>query len=206
MSEEKEESLKRELEEYKRKVKKLNKKLGTQGATERYISTWFQVTSGNLYTRRQIVDTKSGLMITVNSIIISILLGSLYPRLGEDPHLVWGLVPMILANVLSITYAIFATRPVFGHGKFTRDDVDNRSANLNTFDDFYKMPEKDYKKAVYEMMNESTFIHNTYIRENHRLGVDLARRYHNIRISYHIFLTGLITAIAAFAICHLIYD
>ena len=57
-----------------------------QGSPERGIETWFRLASKNLYTRRQIVDTKSNILITVNAIIISVVLGSLYPRLSEDSH------------------------------------------------------------------------------------------------------------------------
>ena len=78
-------------------------------------------------------------MITVNSIILSVLIGSMYPRLQEYPQLLWGLGPIVIADVLSIIFAVLATRPVVAKGEFSREDVQNKNACLNTFYNFYKM-------------------------------------------------------------------
>jgi len=174
-----------------------------QNASDRYMATWFQVTITNLYSRRQIIDTKAGLMITVNSIILSVLIGSLYPRLQEDPQLLWGLGPIVIADVLSIIFAVLATRPVIAKGKFAREEVLNKNACLNTFDDFYRMSEVYYQWAVNEMLKDTQAIQNSYIKENYRVGIDLAKRYKRMRISYHIFLAGLIMSVVGFAICYL---
>ncbi len=187
---------KEQLKALKKKLKKL------EGYPEKGIETWFRITSKNLYTRRQIVDTKSNILITVNSIILSIILGSLYPLLDEDPHLLWAMVPMILTNLFSIAYAIFATRPVIASGKFTKEEIKQKKARLMTFDDFSQMPLEDYEWAVDEMMQDRGFLYDTMKRDIHQLGVDLRRRYQFIKIAYNIFLTGITISILAFGACH----
>lgn len=67
----------------KKALKKLKKR---DPFPEKGIETWFRLASKNIYTRRQIVDTKSNILVTVNSIIMSIVLGSLYSRLGQGPR------------------------------------------------------------------------------------------------------------------------
>ena len=63
-------------------LKKLKKKLvKAESRPERGTETWFRLASKNLYTRLQIVDTKANILITANAIIISVVLGSLYPCL-----------------------------------------------------------------------------------------------------------------------------
>lgn len=188
------------------KLKGLKKKLAkVEGYPERGIETWFRLASRNLYTRRQIVDTKSNILITVNSIMISALLSTLYPRLGEDPHLIYGIVPIVLGNLISITYAIFATRPTLGKGVFSEDELTQKKAYLMTFDDFYKMPVEAYESALTEMMQDGTFLYSTIKREVHQLGVDLSRRYYNIRIAYNVFLVGLTIGLIAFGMCHVFF-
>ena len=92
-------------------VKQLKKKLAkTQNSTERGIETWYRLASRNLYTRRQIVDTKSSILLTVNSIILSIALGNIYPQLQNDWHLIYALTPLVLTNIFSITFAVLAIR------------------------------------------------------------------------------------------------
>ncbi len=198
--------LMKELQVDETKLKSLKKKLTkVEGYPERGIETWFRLASKNLYTRRQIVDTKSNILITINAIILSVVLGSLYPRLDDDPHLLWGIIPMVLANLISITYAIIATRPKMATGAFTKQDVESKTSALMTFDDFYKMPLKDYEHAVEELMQNGSFLYRTITRDIHRLGIDLSIRYRNIQIAYNVFLTGLIISVLAFGVCHMIF-
>ena len=193
------------LAKQRKKFKKL-KALFENEAPERFVAAWLRTSSANLYTRRQIIDTKSGLLITVNSIILSVLIGSLYPRLADDPHLIWGLGPMIVANVLSIGFAIIATRPKIAAGLFYKEALKGKTAPLMTFDNFYAMPQKDYLEAVHEALKDSRYLQDTFIMEMYNLGVDLASRYRNLRIAYHVFMAGLVISVVAFGLCHLFFD
>ena len=118
------------------KLKELKKKLAkVEGYPERGVETWYRLASKNLYTRRQIVDTKSNILITVNAIMISAIMGSFYPRLNDDPHLIYGIVPIVLGNLISMIYAVLATRPKVGSGEFSDSAVHQKKASLMTFDD-----------------------------------------------------------------------
>ncbi|MBK8501549.1 MAG: hypothetical protein IPL46_04705 [Saprospiraceae bacterium] len=188
-------------------LKSLKKKLlKADSFPDRGIETWFRTATRNLYTRRQIVDTKSNIMITMNAIILSLVVGSGYSELQQNPHIFWFLIPMILTNVLSISFAIFATRPALANGIFTREEVISKQARLTTFDDFYQVPLKEYEWAVGEMLQDRGFLYNTLIRDMHRLGVDLAKRYKNIRWAYQVFLSGLIFSLIMFGFCYVIYQ
>ena len=199
-------ALMKEMDLDKEQLKKLKKKLAKiEGYPERGLETWFRLASKNLYTRRQIVDTKSNILVTVNSIIISVILGSLYTKLDDDPHLIWGVAPMILSNVISMAYAIFATRPAFGKGVFTDEEVANKSARLMTFDDFYRMPEGKYEDAISKLMEDRDFLYSTIKKDIHQLGIDLSKRYKNIRIAYDVFLVGLVVSVIAFGVCHVLF-
>ncbi|WP_020568892.1 Pycsar system effector family protein [Neolewinella persica] len=187
-------------------LKKLKKRLRKADTIpEKGIETWFRLASKNLYTRRQIVDTKSNILVTVNSIIMSIVLGSLYPRLAQDPHLLWAVGPMVLTNISSMTFAIFATRPKIQRGLFSSEEITSGTAGLMTFDDFYKMPLSDYEAAISQVMEDREFLYGTIKRDIHRLGVDLSRRYSMIRISYDVFLFGTILSVFMFGACHVFF-
>ncbi|MEX1240331.1 MAG: Pycsar system effector family protein [Cyclobacteriaceae bacterium] len=189
---------------YKKKYKKLKKKAASDRTSERQVVTWFHVTSTNLYSRRQILDTKAGLMITVNSIIISVLIGTLYTEVQGAPELLFGLIPMVIANVVSIFFAVLATRPALANGTFSREDIKGANASLNTFDDFYRMEEEEYRWGVNEIIKTTKGIQNSYLKENYRLGIDLGIRYKRMKTSYHAFLTGLILSLTGFAVCQIL--
>ena len=188
------------------KLKALKKKLAkVEGYPERGVETWYRLASKNLYTRRSIVDTKSNILITVNAIMISAIMGSFYPRLNDDPHLIYGIVPIILGNLISMIYAILATRPKVGTGEFSDTAVHQKKASLMTFDDYYKMPLEIYETALDEMMETGDFLYDTIKRDLHRLGVDLSERYKSIRTAYNVFLIGLIIGLFAFSLCHAMF-
>jgi hypothetical protein len=190
----------------KKTLKKLKKELKKRNSfPEKGIETWFRLASRNLYTRRQIVDTKSNILVTVNSIIMSIILGSLYSRLDQDSHLIWAIGPMVITNIASMTFAIFATRPQLQQGTFSDAEVINGSAGLMTFDDFYKMPQAEYEAAINRIMEDRDFLYGTIKRDIFRLGVDLSRRYRLIRISYDVFLIGIIISVIMFGACHIFF-
>jgi hypothetical protein len=54
-----------------------------------------------------------------------------------------------------------------------------------------------------EMMKDNEYLNSSMIKDIYFLGVVLARKYKFLRISYNIFMFGLILAILAFAIAFL---
>ena len=185
----------------KEELKKLKKKLAkVESRPERGIETWFRLASKNLYSRLQIVDTKANILITANAIIISVILGSLYPRLDDDPHLIFAIGGLILTNVFSITFAILATIPKAWVKKTSITNL--QSADLMTFEDFSGMRLADYQESVMQTITDGKTLYPSIITDIHELGVKLARKYRMIRTSYLIFLYGIILSIVLFGACH----
>ena len=142
----------------KDELKRLKKKLlKAESRPERGIETWFRLASKNLYTRLQIVDTKANILITANAIIISVVLGSLYPRMSEDPHLILGVGGLSLTSVLSITFAILATIPKAWQKNNSLGDFD--SVDLMTFEDFSGIEPHTYRDIVMETMQDGNTLY-----------------------------------------------
>jgi len=100
-------------------------------------------------------------------------------------------------------YAILATRPNITKGTFTEEDIRNKKVNLLFFGNFYNMSLHEYDWAMKEMMKDNEYLNSSMIKDIYFLGVVLARKYKYLRISYNIFMFGLILAILAFAIAFL---
>lgn len=183
-------------------IKKLKKKLTkVEAIPERGIESWFRLTSKNLYTRLSIVDTKAGMLITANSLIISIVLGSLYTRLDEDPHLIFAVASLIITNVTSITFAILAAIP---KGEMKNKTTESANSNLMTFEDFYNLSLGEYRINVKEIMNSGDVLYNSITTNIYELGQKLARKYRLIRLSFLVLLYGFLISIMMFGVCHLI--
>ena len=174
-----------------------------EGNPERGIETWFRLASKNMYTRLQIVDTKANILITSNAIIISVVLGTLYTRLDDDPHLIFAVGGLIITNVISISYAILATLPQ-SWNKYVNDE-ESKVEDLLSFDDIHRKSLKEYSNSVLSVLERGETLYPSIITDIYRLGVTLARKYRLIRTSYLTFLYGIIVSTALFALCHIMY-
>ncbi|KAF2519660.1 HD domain-containing protein [Flavobacterium salilacus subsp. salilacus] len=176
------------------------KKLEQLSRPERGIDTMFRVTLNNHTRLSEIADSKANIMISVNAIIISVALTTLIPKLDSpnNKHLIIPTLILILFSVVSIIFAILSTRPKVTQGTFTREDINNRKVNLLFFGNFYKMPLSEYDWAVNEMMKDRKYLYDSMIKDLYYLGLVLNRKYKLLRITYNIFMIGIIISVGVF--------
>ena len=184
-------------EELKAMKKKLQK---AEGRPERGIETMFRLTSSNHLTLSGMADSKANIMISVNSIIISILIGSLMQKLDSNPHLIVPTIILLTVNLVSMVFSILSIRPNVTKGLFTRDDIENQRTNLLFFGNFHKMKRDDYHWGMNELMDNASFLYSSLIDDIYFLGVVLATKYRYLRYSYNIFMFGIVIAVIAFVV------
>ncbi len=184
-------------EELKAMKKKLQK---AEGRPERGIETMFRLTSKNHLTLSSMADSKANIMISVNAIIISILIGSLMQKLDSNPHLIVPTTILLSVNLGSIVFSILSTRPNISTGFFTREDIENQRTNLLFFGNFHKMKRDDYHWGMTQLMDNGSYLYSSLIDDIYFLGVVLARKYKYLRTSYNIFMYGLVVAVIAFVV------
>lgn len=164
----------------------------------RGIETMFRISSGNHQRLSDQADSKSQILITVNSIIISVILSVLLRSLEEYPHLQIPAFLLLTVNVVTIVCAIIATRPNIPPGTFTQHDIDEKKVNLLFFGNFYNMSLQDYAGGMMKMMEDRDFLYGSLIRDVYAQGVVLGRKYRMLRVAYNIFMYGLIISVLAF--------
>lgn len=174
-----------------------------QDKTDRQASTVFRIMALNHTNLSQMADSKANILISVNSIILTILISVLLARLEENMSLVYPTIILLTVCVSAIVFSILATRPNVSEGKFTREDIQNKKTNLLFFGNFHKMSLGDYDWAMNEMLKDKQYLYSSMIKDNYFLGVVLARKYRYLRISYSIFMYGIIVAVLAFAVAML---
>ena len=165
---------------------------------ERGIETMFRISSANHQRLSDQADSKSQILITVNSIIISVLLSVLLRTLEEYPYLKIPAYLLLSVNVVTIICAILATRPSIPPGTFTQNDIAEKKVNLLFFGNFYKMSLQEYASGMLQMMEDREFLYGSLIRDVYAQGVVLGRKYRMLRAAYNIFMFGLILSVLAF--------
>lgn len=178
----------------KKKEKEKDKK------PERGIETMFRTTSSNHIRLSSMADSKANIMISVNSIIISIILSVLLRKLEDNPNLVIPAIIFLCTSVTTIIFAVLATRPNVTNGRFTQDDIREKRTNLLFFGNFHEMHLKDYDWGMKEMMQDANYLYGSMIQDIYHLGVVLGRKYRLLRIAYNVFMFGLVISVLAFTI------
>ncbi|WP_411030292.1 Pycsar system effector family protein [Spongiimicrobium sp. 3-5] len=204
MSEKKTEKLKdnflaEELGIDKDALKSLKKKLAkVEPRSERGVETLFRLVSKNQYTLNSMIDRKSNILISINALILSIILGTVLNQLDNDPHLIYPAIMMLLTNLISTAYAVMATRPELKHGG-------KESGNLMFYGNFNEMEEKEYVENLVGLMYQGDKLYTTIATDTFHLGKTIDRKFKLLRKSFTIFLVGIILAVLAFIFCHLMF-
>jgi hypothetical protein len=167
---------------------------------ERGIETMFRLTSQNHVELSAMADNKANIMITVNSIIVSILVSILIRKFEEFPNLVVPTIILTTVCLVTIVFAVLATRPNVSSGTFTREDILAKRTNLLFFGNFHNVSLQDYEEGVREMMKDSEFLYGSMTRDIYYQGKVLGRKYKMLRISYTVFMFGFVLAVLSFGI------
>lgn len=195
MSKKKYRKMEEEVDKLKAKIEK-DKVL----KPDRGIETMFRTTSHNHIMLSQMVDSKASILITINSIILSLIVSVLIRKLEENSYLLIPTVLLISVCLATMVFSILASRPNVSSGKFKREDIKNKRTNLLFFGNFHAMNVEDYEWGMKEMMKDADYLYGSLIKDIYYLGKVLGRKYRFLRIAYSIFMYGFALAILSFII------
>lgn len=169
---------------------------------ERGIETMFRVTLKNHITLSNIADTKANILLSVNAIIVSLVLSNLSSKLDKpsNDYLIVPTIIFVVFTVASIILSIMATRPNVTSGKFTKEDVANKKVNLLFFGNFHKMSLMDFEWAMGEMMQDRDYLYSSMKKDLYFLGLVLDKKYKILRLTYSVFMIGIIVSVIAFIV------
>lgn len=169
---------------------------------ERGIETMFRVALRNHITLSDIADTKANILLSVNAIIISLALSSLLPKLDNpsNQYLIYPTIIFILFTVASIVLSVLATRPNITKGEFTKQDVADKKVNLLFFGNFHQMKLSDFEWAMEEMMKDRDYLYGSLTKDLYFLGLVLNRKYNILRLTYTVFMIGIIVSVLSFIV------
>lgn len=173
---------------------------------DRGIETMFRTTSKNHLDLSSMADNKANIMISVNTILISVVVTVLIRKLNEYPNLVLPTLLLILVCLVTIVLSILATRPNVSSGVFEDEDVKNKKANLLFFGNFHGMDLKRYEWGMKEMMKDGDYLYGSLIRDIYFLGKVLGKKYRLLRAAYTTFMIGFVVSILAFVIAMLFFS
>jgi len=185
--------------------KKKKSKKDKDDRPDKGIETMFRITSANNQRLSDMADNKAHILITVNSIMLSLIVSLLLRRLEDHGNLIIPTFILLMVSLTCVVVSILSTRPSIPAGVFTPEDMDNKKVNLLFFGNFYKMSLPSYTDGMLKVMNDKDFLYGTLITDVYSQGVVLGRKYKLIRLAYNIFMFGLIAAVLAFVVAYAAY-
>jgi predicted metal-dependent HD superfamily phosphohydrolase len=196
------------LEKLSKKQKKKNQKQReTLAQPKRGIETMFHSTYQNHMSLSNIADNKANMMISLNSIILSVIityLGAKTSVLGTEftrnPILMVPIGILILTTLGSVVSAIMSAQPEVTSFNIRPNKVKSKKVNILFFGNFTKIPLEDFQAGMHELMREKDALYNNMITDIYYLGDVLSKKYRLLRVSYTIFMIGLILTVLSFIV------
>ena len=145
-------------------------------------------------------DNKAHILLSINSIIISVVLSFLVKNLTQLTYLILPTVFLLSVCVVTTVFAVLTTKPKISKGVFTADQIHNREVNLLFFGNFHKMGYESYEWGVQEMMYDKQYLYKSMTKDIYFLGKVLAKKYRYLNIGYKVFMFGLIASVFVFGL------
>ncbi len=191
--------LKKTKKKAKKKEEKAKEDKKDGRGVERNMEVYYRTSSRNHVSFSANVDQKANIMIQTNSLIFSIIISLLVRKLDQLPDLIIPTFILLFTCVATIITSVLATRPKVTRHETTIADIKDRQANLLFFGSFVNLDLDEYEWGVKEMLKDKPYYVANMIRDTFYLGKVLDKKYKYLRISYDIFMYGLIISIALYA-------
>jgi len=137
------------------------------------------------------IDNKAGIIITMNSIIISLTMGVLYlgNQENEGAISVGQIRFLIYFCILSMTIAVISMRPYRYMGK-----VFQKSTYKGTLyaQNFSKMTLEEFKADFFDVMKTGSNLYDEMLSDLYFLGRVISYKQNLVMASFIVFLVGLI--------------
>ena len=172
----------------KNKNKETLKKYDARG-----VQTLFRTMSRNHYSLLQMVDNESRIILTINSIVVSILMWVLFV-VPESDKLILETGTKILINfsVLSMVLALFGMLPHKYIGQlFKRSEYKGSLYAGN----YTNLSLEEFQLEFARIMDNGQSLYDEMIKDLYFLGVAIARKQRLLVYSVAVFLVGLVVSV-----------
>ncbi len=173
----------------------------------RGIDTLYRATYRNHINLSSIADGKANMMISINTIILSAiitLLGTSITLTGKvafDHFRYFLPILILLVSVLgSAVFAILSANPKVTSSDIEKKDLVKRTKSILFFGNFIHMEQKEFVENIAFLKKNEKLLYDNMAVDIYELGQVLSTKYKMIKISYNIFMVGLILCVASFLI------
>jgi Family of unknown function (DUF5706) len=181
-------------------VSDLKEKKKSKKKEGRTVETMFRTTITNHLKLSAMADQKAGLLVSVNAIIISIVASLMVREIAVNPSLIGPTCVLLVVCLLTITYALLATRPSVKPQADTSDLANIDQMDLLFFADYTVLSLEQYQTALKEMMKKEEKLQDSLIKNIYAQGQVMNRKYKLLKTAYTIFMIGFPLAVLSYIV------
>ena len=145
-----------------------------------------------------LADGKASTMMNINTLIITIALPFLLPKIEDYPNLIIPAVILLCTCIISIIYATLVTRPHKMGGYTNQEAIQSGKGNLFFFGNFFKMDFEEYLEGIHLTLKNQDNLDETIIRDLFMSGKTLGAKYQKLRYCYLVFIVGIVLSAISF--------
>ena len=139
-----------------------------------------------------LADMKANIMISINGLIITAIIATEGMLAYTQSYLKLLPIILLIVCIMSLVFAMLAARPRVSNLEITENDMLDGKASLLYFNNFLQLSESKYADAMAKTIEDIDDVYRMMSKHIYNLGVVLSRKYFLLRISYSIFLGGII--------------
>ncbi len=160
------------------------------------IQTYFRANYANHIRLSAIADNKAHIMISVNSILLSVAISLLtYQSLTtRNPLYILPIIMFLVTSLASLIFAVLSSRPRVTSFVPAPD----QTGNPVFFGNFVQLSLEQYEDAVDAMLRDGRLLFGNMARDIYFLGLVLDKKYRLLTYSYTVFMMGFVATVGAF--------
>ena len=165
----------KEFEALRKQLKKLNAR------DAKAFMDMLRAVNRNHYILNQMVDHKARIMLSVNALILSLIIGKVIMGHELFDWKFFLLAFLGISCCISLLYSMMAIRPEKSHGNLDEEAIKKKQSNPLFFGNFKNMTEEVYENTMMQMVNDRDFIYWSMIQDIYHLGQILEDKRKNLR-------------------------
>jgi len=178
----------------------------------RGIDTMYRTAFRNHINLSRIADGKANMMISINTIILSIVITVSGASLSffeetfyENPEFLIPIISLLLSSLTAVVFAVFSARPSVTEYRIKKDKlIKSKEASLLYFGNFLKLEKKEFIEYMATMKLDQNALYDDLARDLYDLGQVMHKKYLLLTISYNTFVGGLALAVLSFLAVYLL--
>ncbi|MEM9258964.1 MAG: Pycsar system effector family protein [Bacteroidota bacterium] len=178
----------------------------------RGIDTMYRTAFRNHINLSRIADGKANMMISNNTIILSIVITISGASLSffenvffENPEFLVPIISLLLSSLIAVVFAVFSAKPSVTEYRIKKQKlIKSPEASLLYFGNFLKLEKSDFITYMDTMKMDQNALYDDLAKDLYDLGAVLHRKYLLLTISYNTFVGGLALAVISFLIVYLL--